>query len=151
MTPPKSGDTREWLRGRASPCQGECRGFESRLPLQARRHSQVVRRGPAKPLSPSSNLGAASIFFICRSGGIGRRLGLKIQWGFIPVPVQVRPPAPHRLALKPLYMRWFKSFFDFIVCHFSSSVLRPLYGAFGLTYKEFAGMLIVLDIANFTA
>ena len=25
---------REWLSGRASPCQGECRGFESRLPLQ---------------------------------------------------------------------------------------------------------------------
>ena len=24
---------REWLRGRASPCQGEGRGFESRLPL----------------------------------------------------------------------------------------------------------------------
>jgi hypothetical protein len=28
------GVTREWLRGRASPCQGEGRGFESRLPLQ---------------------------------------------------------------------------------------------------------------------
>ena len=25
---------REWLSGRASPCQGERRGFESRLPLQ---------------------------------------------------------------------------------------------------------------------
>ncbi len=25
---------REWLSGRASPCQGECRGFESRFPLQ---------------------------------------------------------------------------------------------------------------------
>jgi hypothetical protein len=25
---------RKWLRGRASPCQGEGRGFESRLPLQ---------------------------------------------------------------------------------------------------------------------
>lgn len=24
---------REWLSGRASPCQGECRGFESRFPL----------------------------------------------------------------------------------------------------------------------
>ena len=24
---------REWLSGRASPCQGECREFESRLPL----------------------------------------------------------------------------------------------------------------------
>ena len=25
---------RKWLSGRASPCQGECREFESRLPLQ---------------------------------------------------------------------------------------------------------------------
>jgi hypothetical protein len=25
---------REWLSGRALPCQGRCRGFESRLPLQ---------------------------------------------------------------------------------------------------------------------
>ncbi len=29
-----AADMREWLSGRASPCQGECRGFESRLPLQ---------------------------------------------------------------------------------------------------------------------
>ena len=50
---------REWLSGRASPCQGERREFESRLPLQWR-HSQVVRHGSAKPLSPSSNLGGAS-------------------------------------------------------------------------------------------
>ena len=27
---------REWLSGRASPCQGERREFESRLPLQTR-------------------------------------------------------------------------------------------------------------------
>ena len=27
-------DMREWLSGRASPCQGERREFESRLPLQ---------------------------------------------------------------------------------------------------------------------
>ena len=47
---------REWLSGRASPCQGECRGFESRLPLQKVfrtvflwRYSQVVRQGSAKP------------------------------------------------------------------------------------------------------
>ena len=28
---------REWLSGRASPCQGERRGFESRLPLQVKK------------------------------------------------------------------------------------------------------------------
>ena len=27
-------DAREWLSGRALPCQGKCREFESRLPLQ---------------------------------------------------------------------------------------------------------------------
>ena len=27
---------RKWLSGRASPCQGEGRGFESRLPLQGK-------------------------------------------------------------------------------------------------------------------
>ena len=44
---------RKWLSGRASPCQGEGREFESRLPLHfSRRHSQVVRQRSAKPLSP---------------------------------------------------------------------------------------------------
>ena len=62
---------REWLSGRASPCQGERREFESRLPLHKqktqsasfvfrRRHSQVVRHGSATPLSPGSNPGDAS-------------------------------------------------------------------------------------------
>ena len=91
---------REWLSGRASPCQGECRGFESRLPLQKilphciflRRYSQVVRPRSAKPLSPGSNPGGASnqmpwriakAFKLncCPSGGIGRRKGLKIFGG----------------------------------------------------------------------
>jgi hypothetical protein len=31
---------RKWLRGRASPCQGEGRGFESRLPL----HNQPLSK-----------------------------------------------------------------------------------------------------------
>ncbi len=52
---------REWLSGRASPCQGERRGFESHLPLQIWRYSQVVRQRSAKPLSPGSNPGGASI------------------------------------------------------------------------------------------
>ena len=57
---------REWLSGRASPCQGERREFESRLPLQntkgtrhiwcvtfvIRRHGQVVRQRSATPISP---------------------------------------------------------------------------------------------------
>ena len=74
---------RKWLSGRASPCQGEGRGFESRLPLHLIftqelnvseyfyetlelkwRHSQVVRQRSAKPLFPSSNLGAASKYIL---------------------------------------------------------------------------------------
>ena len=30
---------RKWLRGRASPCQGEGRGFESRLPLHKKKNA----------------------------------------------------------------------------------------------------------------
>src|SRR5580693_1103342 len=55
---------RTWLSGRASPCQGEGRGFESRRPLgdATRRHvwlrvesrscggvAEWLRQGPAKP------------------------------------------------------------------------------------------------------
>ena len=29
---------REWLSGRALPCQGKCREFESRLPLQLKKN-----------------------------------------------------------------------------------------------------------------
>ena len=78
---------RECLSGRALPCQGRCRGSESRLPLQFWYHRQVVRQRSAKPLFPSSNLGGTSkvrkgympfgyytkdyIFTtLCRSGGI---------------------------------------------------------------------------------
>ena len=69
-------NVREWLSGRASPCQGERREFESRLPLQDMikdayfcvfyhrnliwRHSQVVRQSSAKALFSSSNLDGAS-------------------------------------------------------------------------------------------
>ena len=35
---------RKWLSGRASPCQGECREFDPRLPLQLRGCSLVVKR-----------------------------------------------------------------------------------------------------------
>ena len=46
---------RKWLSGRASPCQGEGREFESRLPLQLitgtmGRRSQVDKAGVCKTL-----------------------------------------------------------------------------------------------------
>ncbi len=72
-----------------------------------RRHSQVVRQRSAKPLSPSSNLGAASkkCFVkpclqgeqrICRGGGTGRRKGLKIPRSVSSVPVRFRSSAPFK-------------------------------------------------------
>ena len=79
---------REWLSGRALPCQGKCREFESRFPLhffitgffvRNRRHSQEVRHGSAKPLSPVRIWVAPPKKR--RSGEIGRRKGLKIpRW-----------------------------------------------------------------------
>ena len=51
---------REWLSGRALPCQGKCRGFESRLPLHKWYHRQAVRQRSAKPLFPGSNPGGTS-------------------------------------------------------------------------------------------
>src|SRR5579864_1381858 len=76
--------TREWLRGRASPCQGEGRGFKSHLPLH---HGDVakwqgrglqnphsaVRIRPSPPVFPTAISHRASV-------GIGRRGGLKILW-----------------------------------------------------------------------
>ena len=58
-------DTREWLSGRALPCQGKCREFESRFPLHfflqlTWYHSQAVRQRSAKPLRPGSNPGGTS-------------------------------------------------------------------------------------------
>ena len=78
---------REWLSGRALPCQGKCRGSESRLPLHklsylgkgVRHHSQVVRQRSATPSSPVRIWMVPPT--ICRCGGIGRRKGLKIpRW-----------------------------------------------------------------------
>ncbi|MBP2637617.1 MAG: hypothetical protein H6Q72_3524 [Firmicutes bacterium] len=65
----------------------------------------MVRQRSAKPLSPSSNLGAASkklnrttpvvfIYTPCRGGGTGRRTGLKIPRVVTPVPVRFRSSAP---------------------------------------------------------
>ena len=86
---------REWLSGRASPCQGECREFESRLPLHLRRHSQVVRQRSATPSSPVQ-IWVAPPFYFSRSGGTGRRTGLKILRRLNSVPVRFRSSAPRR-------------------------------------------------------
>ena len=48
-----SNSTREWLSGRALPCQGKCRGSESRLPLQTSAYAfpLFLRRDSHVPLA----------------------------------------------------------------------------------------------------
>ena len=76
---------REWLSGRASPCQGECRESESRLPLH-KMHMAPWPSGKAKLCksfilqSESGRCLQKQEKCVCRAGGIGRREGLKIPW-----------------------------------------------------------------------
>ena len=64
------------------------------------RHSQAVRQRSAKPLFPSSILGAASTNrYPCRGGGTGRRNGLKIRRLETTVPVRFRSSAPIKTNL----------------------------------------------------
>ena len=55
-------DMREWLRGIASPCQGEGRGFDSRLALETRR--KVVS-------------GRMPLFFLLRAPPVLEGFGLR--------------------------------------------------------------------------
>ena len=47
--PGRQFNMRKWLRGRASPCQGEGREFESRLPLHFAQIAQLVEQGTENP------------------------------------------------------------------------------------------------------
>ncbi|MDF2924132.1 MAG: hypothetical protein K0R57_3046 [Paenibacillaceae bacterium] len=66
---PRSPVMRTWLSGRASPCQGEGRGFESLRPLLVWRHSQVVRQSSAKALSPV-RIWVVPLFFLFEFAGV---------------------------------------------------------------------------------
>ena len=101
---------------RAPPCHGGGREFESLLGRMwglssAGRASALQAEGHRfEPYRPH--------FFnlICRSGGTGRRPGLKIPWVVIPVPVRFRSTAA--FGTEP---DWFCSFFVNSVANFVSS------------------------------
>jgi hypothetical protein len=74
---------RKWLSGRASPCQGEGRGFESRLPLQVILSGTTGRKARLLYAPPKC----------WRTWRNGRRCGLKHRWET--VRVRIPPSAPN--------------------------------------------------------
>ena len=96
---------REWLSGRASPCQGECREFESRLPLHFLLSMAPWPSGKAQVCKTFIPQFKSGWRLHCRSGGIGRRKGLKILRAAMPVRVQVPPSAPYTTFNKKINLR----------------------------------------------
>ena len=74
---------------RAPPCHGGGRRFESDL---GRLYGILAQLGEHLPYKQRV-IGSSPIGSICRSGGTGRRPGLKIPWVVIPVPVRFRSAA----------------------------------------------------------
>jgi hypothetical protein len=94
--------------GRARPCQGRGRGFETRLSLHFNKPTREVGFFVRKNLK--FHFGILG----CRDGGIGRHAGLKILWqqcraGSIPAPGTKQ---------KPLI---FRGFFVFDVSNFKKA------------------------------
>ncbi len=91
------GRVRKWLSGRASPCQGEGRGFESRLPLPfpyprpVRGHAGQSARFLLLHQRPTGMVNRS----YTRTWRNGRRRGLKNRWRETSVRVRVPPSAPN--------------------------------------------------------
>ena len=84
---------------RAPPCHGGGRGFEPHpgrwISLQwysKVEYGVLAQLGEHLPYKQRV-IGSSPIGSICRSGGTGRRPGLKIPWVVIPVPVRFRSAA----------------------------------------------------------
>lgn len=89
--------------GRARPCQGRGRGFESRLSLKRERRFLITNKVAGSPegipveesrlsLKRKDLSSAGDIFLTsCPGGGIGRHVGLKIQWALRPCGFKSRP------------------------------------------------------------
>ena len=73
--------------GRARPCQGRGRGFESRLSLKKWHGPQTVLN-----------------FSGCPGGGTGRHAGLKILWAAMFVRVQVPPRVQGSEVSEPFFI-----------------------------------------------
>src|SRR5690606_29004911 len=87
--------------GRARPCQGRGREFESRFPLGPNPSLPASGEGfcffgehlPSRPDAARGVVGgfAGRSSATCPGGGIGRHAGLKILWPVMVVRVQVPP------------------------------------------------------------
>ena len=84
---------RKWLRGRASPCQGEGREFESRLPLQLRaaapRNAVLLYRGVAQ-FGSVLDWGSRGLGFKSRHSDQKKRINLAVgpfSYHTFPLPV----------------------------------------------------------------
>ena len=97
--------------GRARPCQGRGREFESRFPLQLWRGGRVVMQRTAtprtpvrfRPAPPSPASGCSKPCMLLRRARVVKSVDTRDlkSLGGNPVPVQVRPRAPFILSNIP--------------------------------------------------
>ena len=96
---------------RAPPCHGGGREFES---LLGRLYGIIAQLGEHLPYKQRV-IGSSPIGSICRSGGTGRRPGLKIPWVVIPVPVRFRSAALF-FSLRFLWSQCLQESQNFFLC-----------------------------------